>query len=123
MNKIKIFSLCIVLFFGISGLIFADIEYPQRLKNEIRCYPHAQIAQTLDVTDMAMAKLNVTDRFSNILDFYKKELNKMRWKISTITKKENTFTILADKGKKNIVIDANLHNSGDSTITITMDSK
>jgi len=123
MKKIKIFSLCIVLFFGISGLIFADIEYPESLKKEIRCYPHAQISHTLDVTDMAMAKLNVTDRFSKILNFYDTELNKMGWKINTITKKENKFTILADKGKNNIVIDANLNNSGDSTITITMDSK
>lgn len=123
MNKFKIFSLYVVFFFGINGLIFAEIEYPQRLKKEMRCYPHANISQTLDVTDMAMAKLNVTDRFSKILNFYNKELNKMGWKISTITKKENTFTILADKGKKNIVIDADLHNSGESTITITMDSK
>jgi hypothetical protein len=123
MIKIKIFFLCIVLFLGISDSIVADIIYPESLKKEIRCYPHANITQTMDIADMAMAKLTVTDRFSNILVFYNKELNKMGWEISTVTKKENKFTIFAEKGKKNLVIDAGHGQSGDSTIRIRMDKK
>jgi hypothetical protein len=105
----------------IATSVFADISYPESLKKEIRCYPHAQITQTLDVSDTKMATLFVTDRFSKIPDFYSRELNKTGWRINKITEGDNRVTIDAGKAGKTLLINAELHKSGDSTIRITME--
>lgn len=122
MKRIPMFSLCVALILALGGRGLADIVYPESLKKEVRCYPHAQITQTLDVSDTKMATLFVTDRFSKIPDFYNRELNKMGWEIGTITEKENKFTIRAEKEGKNLLINAERHNSGDATIRITMET-
>ncbi len=123
MKKLMGFFLFITLFLISANLGFAEIEYPEGLKKEIRHYPHSKIVQTLDATNATMAILLVTDRFSEVLDFYKKELNKREWKIITESKQKNQFTILAEKGSNSVVIDAGPDKTGGSMVNITMTPK
>ena len=123
MKKLMGFFLFITLFLMSANLIFAEIEYPEGLKKDIRHYPHSKIVHTLDVTGTTMATLQVTDRFSTVLDFYKKELNKRKWKIITEKKQKNQFTILAEKGSDSVVIDVGPDKTGGSMVNITMTSK
>jgi len=123
MKKTRGFFLFITLFLINANLVFAEIEYPEGLGKEIRHYPHSKIIQTLDVTGTTMVILQITDRFSAVLDFYKKELNKREWKIITENKQKNQFTILAEKGLNSVVIDAGLNQSGVSMVNITMTPK
>ena len=123
MKRPFLLSLFIILFLLSSIQVFAQIEYPQGLKNEIRCYPHAKILQILDVSGTTMAILQVTDRLSEVKDFYKNELMKKGWKVIMERKMENHFSIIAEKGSKSVVIDAGLNQSGESMINITLTPK
>ena len=120
MKKIMGFFLFITLFLMSANLVFAEIEYPEGLGKEIRHYPHSKIIQTLDVTGTTMVILQITDRFSAVLDFYKKELNKREWKIITEKKQKKEFTILAEKGSNSVVIDVGPDKTGGSMVNITM---
>ena len=117
-NVLLSFLVLVLPMIGTNGI--ADISYPESLNREIRCYPHAEITQTLDASDTKMATLLVTDRFSKIPDFYTVELNKTGWKINNITEGGNRVTIDAEKEGKTLLINAELHKSGDSTIKIIM---
>jgi len=124
MKKVIGYFLMIMLFAMSVQLVFAEIEYPVKLKNEIRHYPHSKIIQTIDVAGTTMAILQVSDRFGAILDFYKNELTKRGWQIITETGQKDQFTILAEKGANSVVIDAGQDQiDGLFKVSITMTPK
>lgn len=79
-------------------------DVPDSFPSDIAVYSGAEVTLTSDTDEGVTLALKTSDSVTAVFDFYKDDLEKNGWNITTSTKVEGSSLITAEKGSNQVIV-------------------
>jgi hypothetical protein len=110
-------------FVAMVGIAWAQVEFPQVLKDVAPLYPGAKVEMALNTDDGSHASLTTKDSPKQVVEFYKKTVTDKGWKVEMEMAQGSGQMIFFSKGKQSLQVIADGSSPGKTTVALNLGKK